>query len=65
MLYSSCSKIRKRGSLMKFIITEEIKLRQSAVEYEIKYDNNDKVARKYYTTRQQIDRWRRRYDVIG
>ena len=50
---------------MKYIITEEIKLRQSAVEYEIKYDNNDKVARKYYTTRQQIDRWRRRYDVIG
>lgn len=43
---------------MKSIITEEIKLRQRAVEYVIKYDNNAKAARKYHTTRQQIARWR-------
>ena len=47
---------------MKTIITEEIKLRQHAVEYAIKHDNNAKAARKYHTTRQQIDRWRSRYD---
>ena len=47
---------------MKSIIIEEIKLRQRAVEYAIKYDNNAKAARKYHTTRQQIDRWRSRYD---
>ena len=31
---------------MNSIITEEIKLRQRAVEYAIKYDNNTKAARK-------------------
>ena len=41
---------------MKSIITEEIKLRQRAVEYAIKNDNNAKAARKYHTTRQQIAR---------
>ena len=41
---------------------EKIKLRQSAVEYAIKHDNNAKVARKDHTTRQQIARWRSRYD---
>ena len=51
-------KNQERGSLMKSIITEEIKLRQRAVEYVIKYDNNAKAARKYHTTRQQIARWR-------
>ena len=47
---------------MKFIMTEEIKLRQRAVEYAIKHDNNAKAARKYHTTRQQIARWRSWYD---
>ena len=47
-------KNQERGSLMKSIITEEIKLRQRAVEYAIKNDNNAKAARKYHTTRQQI-----------
>ena len=47
---------------MKSIITEEIKLRQRAVEYAINNDNNAKAARKYHTTRQQIARWRSRYD---
>ena len=49
-------KNQERGSLMKSIITEEIKLRQRAVEYAIKHDNNAKAARKYHTTRQQIAR---------
>ena len=39
---------------MKSIITEEIKLRQRAVEYAIKHDNNAKAARKYHKIRQQI-----------
>ena len=47
---------------MKFIITVEIKLRQRAVEYAIKHDNNAKAARKYHTIRQQIARWRSQYD---
>ena len=47
---------------MESIITEEIKLRQRAVEYAIKHDNNAKAARQSLTTRQQIARWRRRYD---
>ena len=51
-------KNQERGSLMKSIITEEIKLRQREVEYAIKHDNNAKAARKYHTTRQQIARWR-------
>ena len=49
-------KNQERGSLMKFIITVEIKLRQRAVEYAIKHDNNANAARKYHTTRQQIAR---------
>ena len=44
-------KNQERGSLMKSIIIEEIKLRQRAVEYAIKHDNNAKAARKYHTTR--------------
>ena len=47
---------------MKFIITVEIKLRQRAVEYAIKNDNNAKAARRYHTIRQQIARWRSQYD---
>ena len=47
---------------MKTIITEEMRVRQRAVEYAIKYDNNSKSARKYHTSRQQIKRWRDKYD---
>ena len=53
---------QERGSLIKSIIIEEIKLRQRAVEYVIKHDNNAKAARKCHITRQQIARWRSRYD---
>ena len=44
------------------IITEEIRLRQLAVEYAIRHSNNAKAAIKYHTSRQQIKRWRDRYD---
>ena len=47
---------------MKTIITEEMRLRQRAIEYAKKYNNNSKAAIKYHTTRQQIKRWRDRYD---
>ena len=47
---------------MKTIITEEMKLRHRAVKYAIKYNNNAKAARRYHTSRQQIQRWRNKYD---
>lgn len=47
---------------MKIIITEEMKLRQRVVEYAIKHNNNSKAARRYGTSRQQVQRWRKKYD---
>lgn len=47
---------------MKIIITEEMKFRQRVVEYAIKHDNNAAAARRYGTSRQQVQRWRRKYD---
>ena len=47
---------------MKTIITEEMRVRQRAVEYAIKYENNSKSAKKYHTSRQQIKSWRDKYD---
>ena len=47
---------------MKTFITEEMQLRQRAIEYAKKYNNNSKAVVKYHTTRQQIKRWRDRYD---
>lgn len=47
---------------MKTIITEEMRYRQRVVEYAIKHDNNAKAARRYHTSRQQVQRWRKRYD---
>ena len=47
---------------MKTIITEEMRFRQRVVEYAIKYDNNAKAARRYHTSRQQVWRWRKKYD---
>ena len=43
-------------------ISEEYRVRQRAVEYAIKNNNNSKAALKYKTSRQQIKRWRDRYD---
>ena len=47
---------------MKLIITEEMRFRQRVVKYAIKYDNNAKAARRYHTSRQQVQRWRKRYN---
>ena len=47
---------------MKLIITEEMRLRKRIVEYAIKHNNNALAARKYHTSRQQVQRWRNRYD---
>lgn len=47
---------------MKTIITEEMRTRQRIVEYAIKNNNNAKAARRYHTSRQQVKRWRDRYD---
>lgn len=47
---------------MKNIITEELRMRKRIVEYAIKHGNNAAAARKYHTSRQQVSRWRKRYD---
>lgn len=47
---------------MKQIITEEMRMRKRIVEYAEKYNNNAKAARKYHTSRQNVKRWRDRYD---
>ena len=47
---------------MKTSITEEMKFRHTVVEYAIKYDNKAKAARRYRTSRQQVQRWRKKYD---
>ena len=43
-------------------ITEKAKFWKRVVEYAIKENNNAKVARRYQTTRQQVKRWRDKYD---
>lgn len=47
---------------MKSIITEEMRYRKKVVEYAIKYQNNAQSARRYHTSRQNVKRWRDRYD---
>lgn len=47
---------------MKMIITEEMRLRHRVVKYAIKHNNNAKAARRYHTSRQQVWRWRKKYD---
>ncbi len=47
---------------MKTIITEEMRFRQRVVKYVIKYNNNAKAAKRYHTSRQQVWRWRKKYD---
>ena len=39
-----------------------MKFRQTDVEYAIKYDNNARAARRYETSRQQVQRWRKKYN---
>ena len=47
---------------MKISITEEMKFRRKVVEYVIKHNNNAEAAGRYDTSRQQVQRWRRKYD---
>lgn len=47
---------------MKLIVTEEMRFRQRVVKYAIKHDNNAKAARRYHTSRQQVQRWRNKYE---
>lgn len=47
---------------MKISITEEMRFRRRVVEYAIKYNNNAKTAGRYGTSRQQVQRWRHKYD---
>ncbi|WP_064615548.1 IS481 family transposase [Streptobacillus moniliformis] len=54
--------ITKKVKKSNRIITEELRMRQRAVEYAIKINNNAKAAIKYKTNRVQIHRWRKRYD---
>lgn len=47
---------------MKTIITEEMRFRHRVVRYAIKHNNNAKAARRYHTSRQQVWRWRKKYN---
>ena len=47
---------------MSSIITEELRFRKLVCEYAIKYKNNAEAARRYHTSRQQVQRWVKRYD---
>lgn len=47
---------------MKMIITEEMRFRKRVIEYAIKQNNNAAAARRFHTSRQQVARWRNRYD---
>lgn len=47
---------------MKTIITEEMRFRYKVVKYAIKHNNNTKAARRYHTSRQQVQRWRKKFD---
>lgn len=44
------------------IITERMRFREKVVKYAEKHNNNASAARKYHTSRQQVKRWRDRYD---
>ena len=47
---------------MNTIITEEMRFRQRVVEYAINKNNNAQAARRYNTSRQQVQRRRKKYD---
>lgn len=44
---------------MKVIVTEEMRFRLRVVKYAIKHNNNAKAARRYHTSRQQVQKWRK------
>ena len=47
---------------MHSIITEELRFRKRVCEYAIKHGNNAEAARCYHTSRQQVQRWVKRFD---
>ncbi len=47
---------------MRPIITEELRFRKRICELAIKDGNNAEAARRYHTSRQQVQRWLKRYD---
>lgn len=47
---------------MRPIITEELRFRKQICEFAIKDGNNAEAARHYHTSRQQVQRWLKRYD---
>ena len=47
---------------MKDIITENIRYVEKIVLYAIKHNNNALAAKKYHTIRQNVSRWRKRYN---
>lgn len=57
-----CTQKSSKEDLSMSIITEGMKYRERVVKYAIKVDNNALAARKYHTSRQNVQRWRKRYD---
>ena len=47
---------------MRSIITEELRLRKRICEFAIKHGNNAEAVRCYHASRQQVQRWLKRYD---
>ena len=47
---------------MHSIITEELRFRKRVCEYAIKHGNNAEAARRYHTSRQQVQRWVKCFD---
>ena len=47
---------------MRPIITEELRRRKRICEFAIKHGNNAEAARRYHTSRQQVQRWLKKYD---
>lgn len=49
---------------MSSIITEELRFHKLICEYAIKHKNNAEAAKRYHTSRQQVQRWVKCYDRI-
>ena len=47
---------------MSSIVTEELRFYKLICEYAIKHKNNAEAARRYHTSKQQVQRWVKRYN---
>lgn len=47
---------------MDFLSFKTVIYKCTVVEYAIKNNNNAQAARRYHTSRQQVQRWRKKYD---